>query len=306
MNPGGKTIRIGTRSSRLAVIQAEKVRKLLEKAHPHLNFELIEITTSGDRDRRTSLAQMGGVGVFVKEMEYALKDGGIDMAVHSAKDLPSTMTEGFIIGAVPEREAVEDCLVCKGNWKLNAIPISSIISTSSPRRRALVKWFRPDLELCEVRGNVETRLRKLKEGEFDGIILARAGLKRLGMERVINEILDPLEFLPAPGQGAIAVEVRAGDDFTLDIAAAVDDPHIHSCLQAERGFLRRLGAGCASAVGGYCRLEGRKLMITAGMLDLAGKKFLKTEGECDIGDDAEKLGETAAEALIDQGAGIVN
>ena len=274
------TILVGTRGSALALIQAEIVIAKLREAFPRTNFELTEIKTAGDINRNTPLAQMGGVGVFVKELENALANGRVDMAVHSAKDLPSLLSPGFTLAAVPEREAVDDALVCRGDFNLETLPEGSSVATGSVRRKALLKNLRPDLKICEVRGNVDTRLRRLREGEYDAIVLAHAGLRRLGREDTISQILSPEDYLPAPGQGAIAVEVRAGDDAVISLVRKIDNPEAHASLLAERRMLRTLNAGCASAVGAYCRWEEGILRMTAGVLDLEGKDFLRAEGEC--------------------------
>lgn len=299
----GKTIRIGARASKLAVIQAASVKNQLETAHPELKLEIIKITTAGDKDRKTSLAKMGGVGVFIKELENALLSGEIDMAVHSAKDLPSQLPPEFVIAAVPSRESVEDALISSAGLDLSALPPGSKIAAGSPRRRALIHRYRPDLELCDVRGNLDTRLRKLKEEEFDAIVLALAGLKRLNLEHAVSQILPIEEFPPALGQGALAVETLTENNDIRHIAASIDNPPIHKCLRAERSFLRALGAGCSSAVGGFCQAKGKRLIMFAGALDLEGKKFLLAENECSIEDSPEKLGASVAKSLLSQGAG---
>jgi hydroxymethylbilane synthase len=289
---------IGTRASALTVIQAETVKSLLEKASPGLRCDIVKITTSGDRDRKSSLSQMEGVGVFVKELESALQAGTIDFAVHSAKDLPSQLSGGFVIGAYPERAAVEDAIVSLSGAKFEELPRDFRIATSSPRRRALVKYYRPDLQVVEVRGNVDTRLRKLVKGEFEAIILAYAGLQRLGKTDMVTQILPAEKFVPAVGQGALAVEVLANNSPMIELVKAIDNPDTRACVETERAFLRIMNTGCSSAVGGYCYDDKDRLLFTGAWLDLEGKRLAKVNMEADINSYYEALGEWAAEKLM--------
>ena len=304
-------VRIGARGSKLALWQAERVKELLEKSHIESSFKIVTISTSGDRDRNTPLAQMGGVGVFVKELENALREGRIDIAVHSAKDLPSTLPEGFAICAVPERADIEDALLCNGRYDLDTLPENSVIATGSPRRRAFLRRYRPDFQFCDVRGNIDTRLWKLKDGQFDAIILAKAGLVRLGYDGLINQTIPADTIFPAPGQGFIAVETVESNGKLMEITAAIDDPVQHACLKAERTMMRTLQAGCSSAVGGWCRCEAenKQLVMRAGVAHLSGSHLIEASRQIEVSDFAnilsggENLGKDIAQDLLEKGAG---
>ena len=306
-----EAIRIGARGSKLALWQAERVKELLENTHPGSAFKITVVSTSGDRDHNTPLTQMGGVGVFVKELENALLEEQIDIAVHSAKDLPSTLPEGFEICAVPERAAVEDALLCNGRYDLDTLPENSIIATGSPRRRAFLKRYRPDFQFCEVRGNIDTRLWKLQEGQFDAIVLARAGLERLGYDRMINQTIPTNIVFPAPGQGSIAVEMLTSFEAVREITDAIDNPVQHACLQAERSMMRTLQAGCSSAVGGYCRYDDmqQRLVMHAAVTQANGWEIIEVTRQSEVSDLAyiwtagETLGKYIAQDLLEKGAG---
>lgn len=305
-----KIIRIGSRGSELAMIQAGKVKAALESAHPAGKFRIVEVKTSGDSDLNTPLTKMGGAGVFVKELERKLTEGEIDIAVHSAKDLPSGLNPRFALGAVTERESVEDALVCREDNTLASLPAGAVIATGSPRRRALLKWYRRDLKTADIRGNVDTRLRKLQSGEYDAILLAYAGLKRLGKESVVSQLLPPDKFPPAPGQGAIAVEVRADDREIRELAGMVDCPEMRIAVEAERSLLYRLNAGCSSAVGAWARCSAGVLRIDAVVLDLEGENLLAAASEMPVDNPASEitranavaLGSHTAEKLLKKGA----
>ena len=294
-------IRIGTRGSALALKQAEIVRSLLLQKFPEINFQIFQIKTSGDRDQNTPLAQMGGTGVFVKEIELALKEDKIDIAVHSAKDLPASLPEGFGLPCVLERGYVEDVLISREGKLFDELPPKSVIATSSVRRRAYIRHIRPDLEICDVRGNVDTRLRKLHEGEFDAIILARAGLQRLGLSNVITEILPRDKFIPAPGQGIIAIEALSSRNEIGRIVSAIDDKPTYAALEAERSLLRNLKAGCSSAIGGLAEWVGDALRLRAVVLDNEGSKMIRAQAECNSMHDAASLGAKVAGELLKKG-----
>lgn len=297
-----RTIRVGARGSQLAVAQAGAVIEKLRGVAAEYDFELVTIKTSGDRDQRSSLSEMGGRGAFVKELETALADGRIDMAVHSAKDLPSTLPEGFILAAVPERAAVEDVLISATGAGLTELLPGARLATGSPRRKALAKAYVPHIEIVPVRGNVDTRLRKLREGQFEAIILARAGLVRLGLDYHIVQVLSPEDFVPAPGQGALAVEVRADNDGILDMAQRIDSPQNHAAVRAERSLLAALQAGCSVPVGGWARQRGGKLRMDAVVLGVDGHPVYRSTGEVNRVEDAEELGRLVAEDLLRKGA----
>ena len=246
----GVTIRVGTRGSRLALIQTELTLAVLRSAHPEVDFEVITVTTQGDANQTAPLAGMG-LGVFVKEIERRLETGEIDMAVHSLKDMPTVLPEGMTLGAVLERADPRDALVSHRGATLDAIPAGTKIGTSSPRRQAQIAARRPDLEIVPIRGNVDTRLRKAAGEECDATVIAVAGLDRMGMADVITEYLSPEEFVPPPGQGAMAVEIRAGDPRTAEVVASADHAPTTAAVTAERSFLEALGGGCQVPVGAY-------------------------------------------------------
>ncbi|MBU0520187.1 hydroxymethylbilane synthase [bacterium] len=303
---GRQLIRVGARGSKLSLAQATWVVNRLAEVSPDYQFDLQVIKTSGDADQRTPLAAMGGTGVFVKELERALTEGEIDLAVHSAKDLPATLSEEFCLAAVPQRALVEDVLISRSGKKLLGLPEGAKIATGSPRRRAQMRKLRPDLVAVEVRGNVDTRLRKLGEGDFDAIILARAGLVRLGLEDRITEILSTADFLPTPGQGALAVEALLKNDRAVSIAREISNLRFEAALAAERSLLKALQAGCSLPIGGWARwVDGNKLIMDAVVLSLNGSMSVDAHSETDRISEAPSLGEQIAEKLMQQGAGEI-
>jgi hydroxymethylbilane synthase len=297
-----KIIKIGTRGGRLALAQTEYIIELLKARHPNLKAEAIIIKTSGDEDVESPLQQIGGVGVFARAIEKELLGETVDAAVHSAKDLPSIMTDGLAIGAVPPRENCADVWISGNGETLTEIAPNSRIGTGSPRRRAQILRKRPDLRVVDIRGNVETRLRKLDEGQYDALVMAYCGLKRAGLEDHITEILPPERFIPAPGQGALAVQIREDDEAMAELTAAIDDAPSHRCLDIERSLLRELKAGCSTAVGAWARFEDDKIRLTAMVLDRDGKKLLYAGGRLSEGLSNETLISLIVEELMDQGA----
>jgi len=295
-------IRIGARASKLAKIQAASVAEKLRQAVPEQAFTMVAVHTQGDIDQKSTLGELGGTGVFVKELEAALQRGEIDLAVHSAKDMPSALPDEFILAAVPRRDAVEDVLISPSGRTLKRLPAGARLATGSPRRRALVLSQRPDLNLVDIRGNVDTRLQKLHAGQFDALILARAGLMRLGLEDVITEILPPEVFVPAAGQGTLAIECRSNDSPAIQIAGKIDSARDHACLMAERSLLAALGAGCSIPVGAWARWEDGRLIMDAVILDAEGRSALRATGCVDHAAEAAALGQTLAQDLLAQGA----
>ncbi len=251
----GVTIRVGTRGSRLALIQTELTLAVLRKAHPDARFEVVTVTTQGDANQTAPLAGMG-LGVFVKEIERRLETREIDMAVHSLKDMPTVLPEGMTLGAVLERADPRDALVSHLGKPLDEFPRGAKIGTSSPRRQAQIAERRPDLEIVPIRGNVDTRLRKASGEECDGTVIAVAGLDRMGMSGAITEYLSPEQFVPPPGQGAMAVEIRADDEGTAALVASADHAPTTAAVTAERSFLEALGGGCQVPVGAYAEADG--------------------------------------------------
>jgi hydroxymethylbilane synthase len=254
-------LRLGTRGSPLALAQANEVRARLAKAH-RVEPEAIAIeviTTSGDKEQSRPLADIGGKGLFVKEIEQALMDERIDLAVHSAKDLPGQMPDGLVIAACLPREDPRDAFISPRAKTLAALPQGAVLGTSSPRRQALVRRMRPDLKVVPLRGNVDTRLEKLRQGEVDATLLAVAGLRRLGRPQVVTSILQIDAFLPAVGQGVIAIQTRAAPARIRNLVAAIDDPVTATALSAERAFLAVLDGSCRTPIAGHARLTAAGL-----------------------------------------------
>jgi len=295
-------IRIGTRGSLLAIAQANLVAESLSRHHPEFNYELVKITTAGDTDIQSSLPEIGGIGVFAKKIEQELLNSVINIAVHSAKDLPSVMTEGLTIGVVPKRAAVDDVWLSRDARKLSAIKPGSVVGTGSPRRQAMLLNYRPDLKVKDIRGNIQTRLRKLENGEYDALIMAHAGLVRSGLADKITEILSYEIFLPAAGQGALVVQIRNNDIKTADLIKPIDDHDSHRCLNTERRLLYKLNAGCSAAVGGLAEIKNGELFLQAAVLDKSGSRCLRSSGKSISEKDDFRLVDDVANGLYSQGA----
>jgi hydroxymethylbilane synthase len=302
-------IRIATRASRLALWQAEHVAALLRKTDPQLEVAIVHVTTSGDRDQSGSLRSFGGLGVFTREVQRAVLDGQADLAVHSLKDLPTESAAGLALAAVPEREETADALilpVASAATHLATLPQRARVGTGSLRRRAQLLAVRPDLVLSEARGNVETRLAKLDAGEFDALVLAVAGLKRLGLaERVSQELSPPLMY-PAVGQGALGIECRADDSALQTLLAPIDHAPTRSRITAERALLAHLLAGCHAPVGAATRHERDQLLLEAVVCNPDGTERIFATGSTATGStasgNAATLGRSVAEKLLQQGA----
>ena len=303
------TLLIGTRGSRLARWQSNWVAERLCDLHPGLKTELVEIKTQGDRDRNSPLAAIGGVGLFTKEVQRAVRDGSVHVAVHSLKDLPTEELAELTLAAVPPREDVADALIAPKHQKLQALPAAARIGTSSPRRRAQLLYLRPDLEVVTLRGNVETRLNSALQGDIDAVVLAWAGLRRLGLEQHITQRLGPPEFLPAVGQGALGIECRRDASAVLVLLKPLDDPATRRAVQAERAALASLQGGCTLPVAAWARDVGGDETTSGGStlaLDIA---VFDPDG-CDRvatslrgpGNDPDSLGRQAVQLLRTQGA----
>ncbi len=286
---------IGSRGSELALWQARFVAGELERAWPEARCSIRVIKTTGDKIADVPLARIGSKGLFVKEIELALVAGEIDLAVHSAKDLPSEMDERLCIAAYPEREDPSDALVSK-RGKLNELPAGSVVGTSSVRRRAQVLRARPDLEIADLRGNLDTRLRKLDSGGYDAVVLAGAGLRRMGWAGRITETLPFEVCLPAAGQGALAVQCRVGDR-AAEMAAVLDHAETRRCVSAERVLLGRLQAGCQTPVAVLARESEGRTRIDAAVISLDGSKIIRMDESGDAAD-AGIVGERLAERLL--------
>lgn len=259
-----KPFRIGTRGSPLALAQAHEARDRLMAAHgmPEEMFEIVVLTTKGDRITDRPLAEIGGKGLFTQELEEKLASGDLDFAVHSAKDMPTVLPEGLHLSAYLPREDIRDAVIGRTAPKLIELPHGATVGSASLRRQALIRRMRPDIKVITFRGAVETRLRKLDEGQVDATLLALAGLKRLGKVEVITDILDPDTFPPAPAQGAICIESRIGDQRTDDLLAAINDPATHDAVSCERAFLAALDGSCRTPIGGYAICEGDRLKFS--------------------------------------------
>lgn len=295
-----KKLRLGTRGSKLALWQAEHVADLI-KAKANIEVEIVIIKTKGDKILDVALSKIGDKGLFTKELEDQLLSGGIDMAVHSLKDLPTLITPRLIIGAVLAREKPQDVLIAKDKMTLAMLPLGAKIGTSSLRRAAQIKALRPDIITQDIRGNVETRIKKMQEQGLDGIILAYAGVKRLGLEAYISDIIANDIILPAVGQGAIAVEARSDDSNTLAILNHINHDFTATATTAERAFLRELEGGCQVPIAALARVEGQQLFIEGLVASLDGEKVYKATLQGEL-EEAEELGVLLAKELIARGA----
>jgi hydroxymethylbilane synthase len=291
---------IGSRGSQLALWQTNFVKTNLENRFPDKSFEIKIIRTTGDDQLESALSKIGDKGVFTRQIEAELLSGGIDLAVHSLKDLQTEQPQGLKIGAVCEREVPNDALVSKQGVSIDDLPRNAKVATGSLRRRSQLLHHRPDLEIAEIRGNVPTRLKKFDESNLDGVILAYAGLKRLGFESRISEVIPFNIMVPAVGQGAIAVEVREKDKQTIEILEKLEHRQTRVCVTAERAFLRTLEGGCQVPIGAYAFLEGGQIVLEGVVGSLDGTMVFR---EKTTGRDAESLGTDLAEALIEKGAG---
>lgn len=292
-------VRLGTRASALARWQAEWVAARLEDLG--VEVELVPMTTSADRQQQRPIGAIGGRGVFTKELQFALLEDHIDLAVHSLKDLPTEQVAGLCLAAVPERASPADVLVCRQHRCLEALAQRAVVGTGSLRRRAQILHARPDLRTKGIRGNVETRLRKLDQGDVDVLILAEAGLRRLGLADRITQVLPLSTVLPAVGQGALGLETRRRDRAIRSVLQRLNHPPTHAAVLAERAMLSMLEAGCLAPVAGWGRVEDQRLNLTARVLSPDGSKKIETTL---IGEPAaaEQLGRQVAEALIARGA----
>ena len=298
------TLRIGSRGSRLALWQAEKTRDDLLRQNQGLQIQIEVIKTTGDV-KPDPLSVIGGKGVFTKELEDALLDRRIDIAVHSLKDLPTIIADGLSISAICEREDPRDALVLRADHRYNSLrelPPGAVVGTSSQRRLAQLKALRSDVIVKDLRGNVDTRVRKLDEGQYDALILASAGLIRLGLQNRISAAIPPTEILPAVGQGAIAIETRADDEIALTATAKLNHLQTELACRAERAFLRGLGGGCQLPIAGHAVVEGDVLKLEGLVAAPDGSKILRDNSSGNT-DQAEKIGSVLAQQLIARGAG---
>ncbi|MCK6479489.1 MAG: hydroxymethylbilane synthase [Planctomycetes bacterium] len=294
-----RSIRLGTRGSKLALWQAGWVARALNGLPRGPEVEVVILRTKGDAVVDRPIAAVGSTGVFVKELEEALLRREVDFAVHSLKDLETRMPAGLVLGAVPARAPVEDCLVAPGKATVDTLPPGALVASGSPRRVALLRDRRPDLRFGPLRGNVETRIAKVMAGEAAATVLARAGLSRLEMMEHATEVLDPVLHPPAPGQGALGIQCRAGDAEVLELLRLLDDPEARAAVTAERAFLRTLGSGCHLAAGAYGRFagDGRTLLLDA-FVGSARTTELHRGDRSGPGTDADSLGNALARELL--------
>lgn len=296
------TLKIATRQSPLALWQAEHIRARLEALHAGLNVELVTFVTQGDKILDTPLAKIGGKGLFVKELEAALLDGRADLAVHSMKDVPMALPEGLSLAVICEREDPLDAFVSNAYASFQDLPQGAKVGTSSLRRKCQILKARPDLEIIDLRGNVGTRLSKLDAGQYDAIILASAGLKRLGLSERIRHTLAPEVSLPAVGQGALGLECRTNDQAVLELILPLMDDETNVCVRAERAFNAYLEGGCQVPIAGYATLKDGQLSMEGRVGSVDGQTLLSAQLSA-APEQAEQLGEQLAQNLLAQGAG---
>jgi hydroxymethylbilane synthase len=298
-----KALRIGTRGSALALWQARSIAEALREA-TGIEPEIVVIKTSGDKFQQVSFSQIGTKGVFMKELEDALLEERIDLAVHSMKDVPTEMPEGLMIAAIGKRQDVRDALLSSSGATLASLPQGARVGTSSLRRQSQLLYARRDLRLLELRGNVDTRIEKLKRGDYDAIVLAKAGLDRLGLSGNISQVLPHDVSLPAAGQGAIGIEARAGDAETMRVLAGLEDAETRSAVTAERCALAGLGGGCQVPIGAWGRIENGKLLLDVVVLSPDGTQRMWERDSGSPGE-AEGIGKRVAQKLRDDGAAVL-
>jgi len=296
-----RSLRIGTRGSLLALKQSENIKASLETLYPDLRIELRVIKTTGDKILDVPLAKVGGKGLFVKEIEDALLDRTVDLAVHSMKDVPAELPAGLMIGAIPTREDARDVLISRNGAGLKELPLGAMVGTSSLRRSAQLKRLRPDLEIQNLRGNLDSRLRKVRDGAYEAIVLAAAGLHRMGWQDRITAYLEPAEFLPAIGQGAIGVEIRGDDEELYRLLQGLHDSVTAVAVQAERSFLQELEGGCQVPIGGYAQVMGESVELTGLVCSLDGRETHRITRAAQLAM-AESLGRDLAREILEAGA----
>ncbi len=294
-------IRIATRGSMLALQQSGIIKAAMEKLWPEIGFELQIIKTTGDKITDVPLAKVGGKGLFVKEIEDALADGSADMAVHSMKDVPAVLPAGLEILAIPERDDPRDALIIRKGKTIGDLCHGALIGTSSLRRAAQMRALRPDFEVRNLRGNLDTRLRKLDEGGYDAILLAAAGLKRMGWQDRVTMYMDPVEFVPAIGQGALGIEARSEDHRIRRFLAPLNHPETAAAVRSERSLLKELEGGCQVPIGGYARIAGNIVELSGFVASLDGMQLFRAAGAAPL-QDAAALGKRVALELLDLGA----
>jgi len=296
-----QVLTVATRAGKLAIAQAEIVTAALKRIHPDIEIKIKTITTEGDRNKRIALWKLRTTGFFTSRVEDALLAGEADFAVHSFKDLPTQQRQGLTVAAVCQRQFVEDCLISADSVRsIEQMPKAAKIGTSSPRRIAQIRHLRPDLQPADIRGNVTTRIRKLREGKFDAVILARAGIERLGLSDKISFCFDPGEFISAAAQGALAVQTRADDARSTELLSAIDDQKARITSDAERHVLSTMQCGCHAPAGAFARIDEDDIIIYAFISDLEGRNFIKRQISGPVAD-ADNLAEKIAHELLNAG-----
>ena len=295
------TLRIATRKSQLALWQAEYVRERLLALDPGLKIELIKMSTQGDKILDTPLAKIGGKGLFIKELEARMLDGSADLAVHSTKDMPVELPEGLHIAAICEREDPRDAFVSNAHASLGTLPQGAIVGTSSLRRQCQLRALRPDLQIRDLRGNVNTRLAKLDAGDYDAVILAAAGLKRLGFDNRITDLINTTDSLPAVGQGAVCIETRSNDAAVNALIHQLNHEATASCVLAERAMNARLEGGCQVPIAGFAQIDGDNLQLRGLVGDPDGTRLIRSERSGPL-QQAQQLGTEVANELLGKGA----
>lgn len=299
-------LRIGTRTSKLALSQVAEVHLLLADHFPDLQIEIVPITTSGDKIQDRNLSEIGGKGLFIKELEEALIQNKIDIAIHSAKDVPPVLHEATELAAFTSRFDACDCFISKKFSKLKDLPKGAIIGTSSARRKAALMRMRPDLKIVNFRGNVDTRLAKLENGEVDGAILAGCGMIRLGKEQIVSEAISKEIILPAGGQGALAIQIKKSDTAIAALVKKINDEKTQIAVKCERSFLRELGASCATPVAVHAEIEKNNLTLRTIIFDYDGSEIFETKSKSKANlEDAIKLGNEAAKTTKKKAAKLL-
>lgn len=298
------TLRIATRKSPLALWQAEHVGNLLREKFPDLEIALLPMSTKGDKLLDAPLAKVGGKGLFIKELEHSLLTGDADIAVHSLKDVPMKIPDGLAMPVFLARGDPHDGLVCEHHDSLASLPAGTRVGTSSLRRKCQLLAARPDLQVLTIRGGVHTRLAKLDAGEFDALLLAVAGLRRLGLDERVREVLAPEVILPAVGQGVLGIECRRSDERVASLIATLNNADSAACVSAERAMNQKLGGGCQVPIAGFAELDGEELRLRALVAGIDGKRVLRAHGRAPRSQ-GELLGASVAEDLLSQGAGEI-
>lgn len=299
-----KRLLIGTRGSQLALVQTEQVVEMMREVEPDMKYEIVPIHTKGDKLHDLGSTAVEGKSLFTKEIEEALLRSEVDIAIHSMKDLTTDLPKGLVIAAVPKRVDARDVLVTRNGTRFKELQSGSRIGTSSSRRRAQLLAARRDLEIVDMRGNVDTRLRKLEQGDYDGIILAAAGLLRLGLDKKVTEYLSTDLMLPAVGQGSIAIQARENDQETRKLVSRLEDEPTRRAIQAERAFARKLGADCHNPVAAHAEVESGRLTIDGLVATPDGQRIVRSQ-ITSVSVRAEQVGEELAELLLSKGAATI-